>query len=205
MDRNWTIPQRASAAAITVLVVLAFAIQAMINEGPPLVAFALLFRFFTIWSNFAAGLLMLWIALDRRMPERIIFALATALSVVALVYHALLAADHHPVGLDWWANLAFHTLTPAATILWWLVSTRGLPFTITALPGVMVAPITYTVFALIYGAATGFYAYFFLDPDTLGWALLLGNMVGLAIFFMIMGAVLMGLRSLLHKAVTARA
>lgn len=205
MRSNWTVTERISAAAIALLAFATLALQTTINEGSPLVAFALLFRFFTIWSNFAAGAVMGWIALGRNISGRVLFALATALTIVALVYHALLAADHHPVGLDWWTNLAFHTIIPAATILWWIVSTRREGFAWAAVPYVMVAPVIYTVFALAYGAATGFYAYFFLDKSALGWGQLMLNITGLALFFMMMGALLMGLRSLLGRAVSGDA
>ncbi len=140
-----------------------------------------------------------WIALGRHVSDRVLFALSTALMIVALVYHALLAADHHPDGLDWWTNLAFHTMIPAATIAWWVFATRREAFAWSYVPYVMVAPLIYTVFALGYGAVTGFYAYFFIDKSALGWGQLFANMAGLAIFFMIMGALLLGLRSLVGR------
>ncbi|WFL76050.1 Pr6Pr family membrane protein [Altererythrobacter arenosus] len=169
------------------------------RDGSALVAFALLFRFFTIWSNFAAGLVMGWIASGRHIPRAALFALATALTIVALVYWALLAADHHPVGLDWWTNLAFHGLIPAGVIGWWMVVTRHDAARWALLPFVMIAPVIYTMFALGYGELTGFYAYFFLDKSALGWGQLLANIAGLALFFMAMGAALMGIRSLVGR------
>lgn len=207
MERSWTNHERLSAAAIAVLAFATLALQTTINDGRDggaLVAFFMLFRFFTIWSNFAAGVVMGWIALGRHVSLRVLFALATALTVVALVYHALLAADHHPVGLDWWTNLSFHTIIPAATIGWWLVVTRANAFNWGALPFAMVAPVAYTIFALINGALTGFYPYFFLDRSNLGWGQLIANITGLALFFLIMGALLMGLRRLFGQMVPTR-
>ena len=192
-------PARLSAALIALLVFASFTVQVSINDGNPFTAFTLLFRFFTIWSNFAAGLVMGWVALGKPVDRRVLFALATALSVVALVYHAVLAADHHPVGLDWWTNLAFHTLIPASVIAWWIAVTRTEGFALARVPYVMIAPVLYTLFALTYGELTGFYAYFFLDKQTLGWGPLLANIVGLALFFMVMGGLLMGLRSLFGR------
>jgi hypothetical protein len=157
-------------------------------------------RFFTIWSNFAGGVVMLWIAAGRPISQRVTFALATALTIVALVYHALLAADHHPVELDWWTNLNFHTIIPAAFILWWTVFSDRAHLTWRSLPWVMVFPILYSAFALIYGANTGFYAYFFLDLPSLGWGQMLINMTGLSAFFVLMGAVLLGLRNIIPNA-----
>ena len=193
---------RASALAIGLIALGTLALQTTINTEPgssPLENFALLFRFFTIWSNFAGGLVMLWIAAGKPVSERVTFALATALTIVALVYHALLAADHHPVGLDWWTNLNFHTIVPAAFVAWWVVCSDRAHLTWRSLPWVMVFPVFYSVFALIYGASTGFYAYFFLDLPSLGWAQLLVNMLGLSAFFVAMGAVLLGMRRLASR------
>lgn len=205
MQSTWSPAQRITAAMIAVLSFATLALQTTINEGSPLVAFAMLFRFFTIWSNFAAGIVMGWIALDRPMPKRFLLAISTALSVVALVYHALLAADHHPVGLDVLTNLSFHTIIPAATILWWIIFTRHDSLSWSRLPSVMIAPVAYTVFALINGAITGFYPYFFLDKSMMGWGQLALNITGLALFFLAMGALLMGIRRLVGGKATASA
>lgn len=194
---------RVGAGAIGLIAMGTIALQTTINTEPGTSAlenFALLFRFFTIWSNFAGGAIMLWVATDRPVSERVTFALATALTIVALVYHALLAADHHPVGLDWWTNLMFHTLIPAAAVAWWIVFSDRAHLTWRSLPWVTVFPILYSVFALIYGANTGFYAYFFLDLPSLGWGQMLINMAGLSGFFVVMGGVLLGLRNIIPSA-----
>ena len=202
MDRQFSGLARTLAAIIGFAALATLALQTTINTEPGTSAlenFGLLFRFFTIWSNFAGGLVMLWIAAGRPISERAIFAFATALTIVALVYHALLASDHHPVGLDWWTNLNFHTLIPAAFVGWWLAFSDRETLSWRSLPWVMVFPIIYTIFALIYGAISGFYAYFFLDLPSLGWAQMLINMTGLSLFFVVMGAALLGLRKLVRR------
>ncbi len=203
MEQRLSSTSRICAALIGFGAIGTIALQTTINTEPGTSAlenFALLFRFFTIWSNFAGGAIMFWVATDRPVSERVTFALATALTIVALVYHALLAADHHPVGLDWWTNLMFHTLIPAATVTWWIVFSDRAHLTWRSLPWVMVFPILYSVFALIYGAKTGFYAYFFLDLPSLGWVQMLINMTGLSAFFVAMGAALLGARRILPSA-----
>ena len=203
MEQRLSSTSRICAVLIGIGAIGTIALQTTINTEPGTSAlenFALLFRFFTIWSNFAGGAIMLWVATDRPVSERVTFALATALTIVALVYHALLAADHHPVGLDWWTNLMFHTLIPAAAVAWWIVFSDRAHLTWQSLPWVMVFPILYSVFALIYGAKTGFYAYFFLDLPSLGWVQMLINMTGLSAFFAAMGAALLGARRILPSA-----
>ena len=194
---------RLGAAAIGLTALIALALQTTINldrDGSPLVSFVLLLRYFTIWSNLAAGLILLWVGAGRHAGERVLFALATALSVVALVYRALLSADHDPVGLDWWTNLAFHTLIPASAIAWWIAWSDRAHLTWRSLPLVTPAPVAYTLFALANGAATGFYPYFFLDLPALGWGQLVFNITGLALFFVLMGVLLLGLRRIMPSA-----
>ena len=202
MNTSISKPARIMAACIGLATIATLALQTTINTQPgtsALTNFALLFRYFTIWSNFAAGLMMLWIAFGKGASERVTFALATALTIVALVYHILLAPQHHPVGLDWWTNLNFHALIPAAFIGWWLVFSDREATGWRSLPIVMIFPILYSIFALIYGGISGFYAYFFLDLPSLGWPRLLLNMVGLSLFFIAMGASLLSLRRAVPK------
>jgi hypothetical protein len=173
------------------------------DGGSPLLAFARLMRFFTLWTNLAGALLFAWIASGRHLSARVLLALATAYAVVALVYHALLAATHHPAGPDWWTNLLFHTVLPATAIGWWFAFApragwRQLPF-------VMIAPLAYTAFALAVGRATAFYPYFFIDQPRLGWPAFFGWTAALAVFFLAMAALLKGVRGLLGRRVSADA
>ena len=160
-----------------------------------------MFQFFTIWGNFATGAVFAWIAWRGQIEPRVPFSLAAALVIIAVVYHVLLAADHRPEGLDWWTNIAHHTLVPLGGVLWWLAFSREQMVSWRSLPVVVLVPLVYGGFALLNGAVTGFYPYFFLDLPSLGWPMLLANMVGLAILFMAVAALLLGIRSF----VTARA
>lgn len=195
-----------TAAIIAIAVFVSLALQIYLNQQPEhsaIAAFGLMLRFFTIWTNLAVGLVMGWIALRGDAGPRVLFALTTSIVIVGAVYHLLLAAQHQPVGLDSWTNVMFHTVIPLAATLWWLSFSRPSIMGWRSVPAVMIWPILYTIFALVYGAMTGFYAYFFLDLPALGWTQLLINMTGLSIFFMLVGAALLALRKLLGKHLTA--
>ncbi|MBX7494963.1 Pr6Pr family membrane protein [Qipengyuania sp. 6B39] len=195
---------RPVAAIIAVAALGALALQTALNldrDGSPIVAAGLLLRFFTIWSNLAAGLIMGWIAIGRKVAAEILHALASALAIVALVYWLLLAGDHHPKGLDRVTNQFHHTLVPLATIAWWVAFAERSPAFMRSVGVVMIAPVAYAIFALAYGAASGFYAYFFLDAGTLGWGQIAVNIIGLAVLFALVGAVLLTVK----RALNARA
>lgn len=194
---------RPAAAIIAIAALGALALQTTLNferDGSPLVSAGLLLRFFTIWVNLAAGLIMGWIALGPRVAPEVLHALATALTIIGLVYWLLLAGMHHPEGLDRITNQFHHTLVPLATILWWLAFGRRSENARRSVGVVMIAPVAYAVFALAYGAASGFYAYFFLDAGQLGWVQLAINIVGLAVLFALVGALLLGVK----RAINAR-
>ena len=203
MDQPSSPFARPAAAIIAIAALGALALQTTLNlerDGSPLVSAGLLLRFFTIWGNLAAGLVMGWIALGRRVAPEIVHALATALGIVGLVYWLLLAEMHHPGGLDRITNQFHHTLVPLATILWWLAFGQRSENATRSIGVVMIAPVAYAVFALAYGAASGFYAYFFLDAGQLGWAQLAINIFGLAVLFALVGALLLGVK----RAINAR-
>ena len=203
MDQPSSPLARPAAAILAVAALGALALQTTLNlerDGSPLVSAGLLLRFFTIWGNLAAGLIMGWIALGRRAAPEIVHALATALGIVGLVYWLLLAGMHHPEGLDRISNQFHHTLVPLATILWWLAFGQRSENAARSVGVVMIAPVAYAIFALVYGAASGFYAYFFLDAGQLGWAQLAINIVGLAVLFALVGALLLGVK----RAINAR-
>ncbi|MDP4576163.1 Pr6Pr family membrane protein [Qipengyuania sp. G39] len=203
MDQPSSPFARPAAAIIAIAALGALALQTTLNlerDGSPLVSAGLLLRLFTIWGNLAAGLVMGWIALGRRAAPEIVHALATAMAIVGLVYWLLLAGMHHPEGLDRITNQFHHTLVPLATILWWLAFGQHSANAMRSIGVVMIAPVAYAVFALAYGAASGFYAYFFLDAGQLGWAQLAINIVGLAVLFALVGVLLLGVK----RAINAR-
>ncbi|MDG5746661.1 Pr6Pr family membrane protein [Qipengyuania sp. XHP0207] len=203
MDQLSSPLARPAATIIAVAALGALALQTTLNlerDGSPVVSAGLLLRFFTIWGNLAAGLVMAWIALGRRVAPEIVHALATALAIVGLVYWLLLAGMHHPEGLDRITNQFHHTLVPLVTIVWWLAFGQRSAKAMHSVGVVMIAPVAYAVFALAYGAASGFYAYFFLDAGQLGWAQLAINIGGLAMLFALVGALLLGVK----RAINAR-
>ncbi len=203
MPTTFSRTARYFAALIAVAVFASLAVQITINVTPDtsaLLAFGRMMRFFTIWTNLAAGLTFGWIAWRGDADRRVLFSLATAIVIVGVVYHLLLSAEHHPVGWDWYTNQMFHTLIPIATVAWWLIYSRLALLTWQSLPVVMLVPVLYTLFALINGALTGFYPYFFLDLPKLGWFQLAIANVGLSVLFLAVAAVLLGLRKLIALA-----
>ncbi len=191
-------PNRARlwAGIIAVMAAGALLAQPLLGEFSYAKNLALMLRWFTIWGNVAACAIMARIALGGQVPASIMAALATALTVIASVYWALLSGDHHPVGYDRITNQFHHTIVPLATIAWWWCYTRKAAAIRPLIPVIMAPPLTYGVFALVLGQLTGFYGYFFTDLPALGWPMFLVNNAVLAVFFALLGA---GLVALKHR------
>ena len=190
---------RIIAATISLLVILAYMIDVARGDGTVVQNAAGMLRYFTIWSNVAAAIIMGRIALGGNISAPIMTALVTALSIVALVYWALLAADHYPEGAGILTNHIFHTLSPALTIGWWFAFGAGADRPMRMVPAIMVPPLSYGAFAFVLGELTGFYAYFFLDLPKLGWGSFLGNNAGLALFFAAVGIGLLALKRMVDR------
>ena len=187
------------AGIICVLATGALWLQATLGDGSIPENAAGLLRFFTIWSNIAAAIVMGMLASGRSVPRGAMAALVTALTVVGVVYWTLLAADHHPVGLDRVTNQVHHTIVPVATLVWWFRFTPPSPAILPLVPSIMVPPLTYGAFAFILGEVTGFYAYFFLDLPRVGWVNFIVTNIVLATFFGFLGATLVAIKNALAK------
>ncbi|WP_095011377.1 Pr6Pr family membrane protein [Tsuneonella mangrovi] len=196
MTETYSHKARIAAAAIASLEIIALSLQTGLGtarDGSALLAIAGMFRFFTIWTNFAVAILLGLVALGRNVSDRVLLSLETAIAIVAIVYHLLLAQLMHETGAGWWTNQVFHSAAPVLTIGWWLAFSRGRMAEWRDVWWVMAAPIVYTATILAIAQHTHFYPYFFLDVAQFGWARVGFNIIGLGIGFLLMGAALLGI------------
>ena len=190
---------RALAGIVAVLALGALGLQTTLGEGSVLENAAGLIRFFTIWSNIAACVIMGMLATGRAVPRSVMAALVTALTIVAVVYWTLLAGEHHPVGWDLATNQVHHTIVPVATLVWWFRFTPPSPAILPLIPAIMVPPLAYGLFAFLLGEFTGFYAYFFMNLPQMGWTNFLLSNAFLAVLFGVLGATLVAIKNALDS------
>ncbi|HEX6887748.1 MAG TPA: Pr6Pr family membrane protein [Candidatus Nanopelagicales bacterium] len=142
-----------------------------------------LLSFFTITANLVVGVVH---ALLAQHPERggvwfhaMRLAGLVMITVTGLVYWALLAGE--PLaGADWLANMLLHTLTPLAAVASWAWASPAVRLRWSMLPMMLVIPVLWLLHALLRGAISGYYAYFFMDVATMGYGAALAN-IGLVI------------------------
>jgi hypothetical protein len=112
------------------------------------------------------------------------------IGLVGIIYHLLLSGLWDPQGWQKIADLLLHTATPVMMAIAWLFFDAKKDLTLKALPQIIVYPVAYTVYAMIRGAADGFYPYPFIDVAELGYARVLMNVVGLTAAFLFAGGLL---------------
>ncbi|MEE2525137.1 Pr6Pr family membrane protein [Hyphobacterium sp. HN65] len=161
------------------------------------------FSYFTILTNslVAIGWGAMALAPDSRVArvfgrDSIRTAITMYIVLVGIVYHLLLAADHHPTGVSWYANQVLHTLVPAAIFLEWLLLSGQRSTRYGQVLAWQIYPFLYTLYTLAKGAVTGFYPYNFMDVGALGYVGVLVNLAGLIIAFILTGLVFVGVGKL---------
>jgi hypothetical protein len=140
------------------------------------------FTFFTIIGNSLLGIYALseWRAKTNRgrvldMPVLIY------ISVVGIVYHALLQDVWNPQGLQKITDLFLHTIIPLGTLIYWLCyKVRQQQFRWQMLIQWLVLPTIYFGYVLIFGYFCQAYPYPFLEVGELGYPKVLLTAVILA-------------------------
>lgn len=153
------------------------------------------FGYFTILTNLMVAVVASAIALcpkGRLAGPRMRLAALASILLVGIIYSLLLRHVWNPVG---WQNVADHGLhdvvPPLFLFAWVLGRHGGLGFRDAI--WAVVPGLAYLLYALARGAADGWYAYWFLNPETLGWPRLALSIVLLSAGFALMGLLLVAL------------
>ncbi|MEO0065775.1 MAG: hypothetical protein RI983_1101 [Bacteroidota bacterium] len=90
-------------------------------------------------------------------------AITVYISVVGIVYHAVLSQLYSPVGLAFWAGQGLHSFSPLLVLLYWtfFISKRAVQYR--SIPYWLIYPAVYFLYTVIRGNLSGFYPYPFLD------------------------------------------
>jgi hypothetical protein len=143
--------------------------------------------YFTILTNILIA--VVFTAIARACGPRPSLIAGTMLSIllVGVVYGLLLHGIMELSRTGTIANALLHMVTPVMVVIYWLAFTpKG---TLTRRDPLLWAiyPLSYLAYALVRGAATGRYAYPFLNVATLGWPHTLVNAAIIAAAFLLCG------------------
>ena len=118
---------------------------------------------------------------------------ATAIIIVGVVYHLILAAQWDPQGINLIVDTLLHTILPIAFVLfWWRSVPRG-AVAFAHIPGWIGYPAGYAVYVFVRGELVDSYPYPFIDVAAIGYGPALRNSAGIAVVFVALAALLVGL------------
>ncbi|MDH4986485.1 Pr6Pr family membrane protein [Aminobacter anthyllidis] len=159
------------------------------------------FGYFTIIMNLMAAVVASALVLNptgRLAGPRSRLVTAAAIVFGGLVYSVALRAIWQPTGWQAVADHALHDATPVLFFLTWLAWDHGGLRWRDALWAV-VPPLGYCAYAFARGAADGWYAYWFLNPEALNLKQLSASIVLLTAAFLIIAVTLIAIDRVLAR------
>jgi hypothetical protein len=129
--------------------------------------------------------------------------MAASMVIVGVIYNALLAdaaIDPRDVGYDWpiIPNLIMHTYMPILVFLEWLITRSAFKLDLKSAFWVLVYPLTWLAFAITRGYVTGWWAYWFIDPQY-GYATMIQWILTIAAFFVVLAIGLLPAQRVIAK------
>jgi hypothetical protein len=149
------------------------------------------FSFFTILTNLLVAICVTVLLVAPSLKWGVFFSKATTLTaitvyitIVGLVYNAILRFLWQPKGLQYAVDELLHTVIPLLFIFLWRmwVPRSGLKYK--NVWTWLIYPLIYVIYTVIRGAITGYYPYPFIDVTKLGYGIVLVNTVGLLAAFL---------------------
>ena len=168
------------------------------------------FTYFTITSCLLTGLALVLSGLRvlRNQDETKFLTLfrltmTASMVIVGVIYNALLAdaaPDPRDVGYDWpvLPNQMLHTYMPILVLLEWLLTRTALPLKLKSAFWVLVYPLAWLTFAITRGFITGWWAYWFIDPQY-GFATMAQWILTIAAFFVVLAVGLLPAQKAIAK------
>ncbi|MCB9994132.1 MAG: Pr6Pr family membrane protein [Hyphomicrobiaceae bacterium] len=151
-------------------------VQTYLGEGMDLVsAIVRYFTFLTIITNL--GIVLIFLACLRpgsrwlrhfRTPHTRATA-AAVITLVAVYYHFVLAAENHDTGVAKIDDVLFHYVEPALYIVWFLFFARSGTLKYRQALSMLVPATIYLAWVLARGAVTGMYPYDVVDVSKFGY------------------------------------
>ena len=162
-----------------------------------------LLSYFTIWSQLVVGITMtlLWRNPHRSEPWLKWLRLDSVMmiAVTGIVYNILLGPTYPPVGLNKISSPIEHTITPALTVIVFLMyGPRGW-FSWSNIGKALLIPIGYVFYTLIRGKIIGMYPYGFFDVIVNGYASVLIFVSGILVAALVVMLLFWALERVLPK------
>jgi hypothetical protein len=168
------------------------------------------FTYFTITSCLLTGVVLVVSglnALKNKEESKFLtlfrLTMAASMVIVGVIYNALLAdaaVDPRDIGYDWPVipNLIMHTYMPILVFLEWLLTRTAFKLDLKSAFWVLVYPLTWLAFAIVRGYITGWWAYWFIDPQY-GYGTMIQWILTIAAFFVVLAIGLLPAQRVIAK------
>ena len=158
------------------------------------------FSFYTILTNILIALYSTFLLLKPDSGWGKYFSrpsVATAITiyilVVGITYNLILRQIWNPQGWDKVADELLHLAIPILFLVYWLIFVpKGTLKSGNVFPW-LIYPLVYFIWTMIFGTLSGFYPYFFIDVNELGFGKVLLNSGVLTIGFLLLSLLFVGL------------
>lgn len=164
------------------------------------------FAFFTNLTNLLAAFALT--AAARRSTgflsrPGIVSGIAASAVLVGLAWNLLLRDFDNPQGLRLVGELLLHDVCPPLFLVWWWLAASRQPLRYAEIARWALYPVGYFFYALVRGAADGFYPYPFFNVRELGYAQVCVNGAGILVGFIAIAAALIWIANLRSRRVPA--
>jgi hypothetical protein len=173
------------------------------NGKPPIDGLIAFLGYFTVLTNvFVALASSLPLTLGSTRLGRwfgtgmVLGCATTAILLVGIAYYFLLRNVWAPKGLQWVADVTLHYVVPVALFVYWVSFPPRKKLPIWAPLAWCLYPAIYLAYALARGELLDSYPYHFIDVTSLGYAKALVNSLWLAVAFVVLGSVVLGVAKL---------
>jgi hypothetical protein len=137
------------------------------------------FSYFTVESNLFVLAVATSLALvpdrDGRVWRAVRLDSLLGIAITGVVFVTVLAPLVHPTGVAAWVNGGFHYVSPAMTVVGWLLFGPRPRVDWRTIGWAFVWPVAWIAYTFAHGAATHWYPYPFLDASKIGYAEALRN------------------------------
>jgi hypothetical protein len=164
-------------------------------------AIGVLLGYFTVTTNLLVAA-VLTVNVVGRTPERVWWVSAESgvamfIAVVGAVFHFLLREYTDSVGAQRVASEWLHYVNPVLYVVWWLRCVEKGRLRWKDAVWWMAYPAVYATAALVRGAVTAFYPYWFVNVTMFGYARVAMNVVAFTAVFLVLGLVVVWVDGLL--------
>ena len=168
-------------------------------------AVGVLLGYFTVTTNFLVAVVLTVGVMGRTPRQRwwisVESAVAMYIAVVGMVFHFLLREYVGSVGAQLVASEWLHYVNPVLFVAWWLLFVEKGRLRRMDAVWWMAYPAAYAITALVRGAITGFYPYWFVNVTMFGYPRVAVNSLGFTAAFLVLALVVVWIDGVIARRV----